>query len=105
MEGSVALVDPEEADLYFASRPRASQIGAWASKQSEIMEGRFAFESRIARYSAKFNVMKIPRPNFWSGFRVIPSRIEFWNEYAFRLHDRKVFILNDYKWSKHKLFP
>ena len=105
IEGRVELVSDEQADAYFASRPRSSRIGAWASKQSQTMEGRFEFEARIAKYTARFGVGEVPRPDFWSGFRLIPNRIEFWNEYAFRLHDRNVFIHDGTDWHPEKLYP
>ena len=78
IEGEVAKVSDEEADAYFASRAKDSQIGAWASKQSQPMEGRFEFERRIVKYTTKFGLGKVPRPEFWSGFRMTPRRIEFW---------------------------
>lgn len=91
VQGPVQPVAAEEADAYFASRPRASRIGAWASAQSRPLESRFALERKVAEYTAKFNVGEIPRPPHWSGFRVLPERIEFWRDGAFRLHDRFVF--------------
>lgn len=105
IEGGVRLVSDEEADAYFASRPRDSQIGAWASKQSQPLESRFALEKRVAKYAAKFALGKVPRPEFWSGFRIIPRRFEFWQEGAFRLHDRLVYIKDGEGWSMEKLFP
>ncbi len=105
IEGSVEVVSDEQADAYFFSRPRSSRIGAWASKQSQAMKGRFEFEGRIAKYTAKFGVGDIPRPEFWSGFRLIPKRIEFWNEYAFRLHDRNVYVSDGTDWRLDKLYP
>lgn len=107
IEGPVVPVDEEEADAYYASRPRGSRIGAWASKQSQPMEGRFVLEKRIAEYTAKFGVGDIPRPDFWSGFRLSPNRIEFWREGSFRLHERTVYS-RDGKgggWSTQTLYP
>ena len=106
VEGATEAVPEEEADAYFASRARLSQIGAWASKQSQPLEGRFALEKRVAKYTAKFNVGTVPRPEFWSGFRLVPDRIEFWKEEAFRLHDRTVYARSgDGTWTTEKLFP
>ncbi len=105
IEGPVSRISDEEADAYFASRARASRIGAWASKQSQPMEGRFEFEARIAKYTAQFNIGEVPRPDFWSGFRLNPNRIEFWQEQSFRLHDRSVYRLQDGDWKMEKLYP
>ena len=105
VEGTITSVDDDEADAYFASRPRASRIGAWASKQSQPMHDRFEFEARLAKYTAKFNIGDIPRPEFWSGFRLTPSRIEFWHEKTFRLHDRNVYQLDGSDWHKEQLYP
>jgi pyridoxamine 5'-phosphate oxidase len=106
IEGAIESVSGEDADAYFASRPRLSQIGAWASKQSTPLEGRFELEKRVAKYTAKFNVGAIPRPEFWSGFRLVPARIEFWKEEAFRLHDRSLYTrADDGGWQMEKLFP
>jgi pyridoxamine 5'-phosphate oxidase len=105
VEGAVEVVSDEEADAYFASRPKDSQIGAWASAQSRPLEGRFALEKEIARYAAKYAIGKVPRPPHWSGFRVAPERIEFWEEGAFRLHDRLVFSRNGDGWARQRLFP
>lgn len=105
VQGAVSPVDDEEADQYFASRDRRSQIGAWASKQSAAMEGRFELEKRVAQFTAKFGVAKIPRPEFWSGFRIKPERMEFWKEGAFRLHDRVVYTRTGDDWETENLFP
>jgi len=86
--GLVEVVSAEEADEYFYSRPRGSRIGAHASKQSRPLESRFALEKAVAIHSAKFGVGKIPRPDYWSGFRIRPLSIEFWSDGKFRLHDR-----------------
>jgi pyridoxamine 5'-phosphate oxidase len=88
LEGPVSPTTPEEADAYFATRARGSQIGAWASDQSRPLESRFALEKRVAEYTAKHLVGGIPRPAHWSGFRLQPVLIEFWQDQAFRLHDR-----------------
>lgn len=105
IEGPVERVAEAEADAYFASRPRDSQIGAWASRQSRVLQGRFELEKQIARYAAKHAVGKVPRPPHWSGFCVCPERIEFWRQGAFRLHDRLVYRRSGDGWTTERLFP
>ena len=107
VRGSVTVVSDTEADAYFASRPRLSRIGAWASSQSRPLEGRFALEAAAAKFTAKYPVGDIPRPPYWSGFRVTPAEIEFWKDGAFRMHDRLVFRRPDGQsgWDKALLFP
>ena len=105
VEGAVEPVSDEEANAYFATRPKDAQIGAWASAQSRPLEGRFALEKEVVRYAAKFAIGKVPRPPHWSGFRVAPERIEFWEEGAFRLHDRLVYSRNGDGWTSQRLFP
>jgi pyridoxamine 5'-phosphate oxidase len=107
VEGTTSLVSDAEADAYFASRPRSSRIGAWASRQSRPLAGRFELERRVAEYTAKFGLGEIPRPPFWSGFRIEPLRIEFWKDGAFRLHDRLVFrrATPTDSWTIEHLFP
>ena len=88
VSGAVQPVSAEEADAYFATRAKDSQIGAWASDQSRPLESRFALEKRVAEYTARHVIGKVPRPSHWSGFRLKPVLIEFWQDGAFRLHDR-----------------
>ena len=107
IRGPVEIVNDDEADEYYASRHRGSRIGAWASKQSRQLESRFALEKEVAKYTAKFGVAAIPRPDHWSGFRIVPVEIEFWKDGAFRLHDRVRFSrkADDQNWSKVRLYP
>jgi pyridoxamine 5'-phosphate oxidase len=105
--GPVTPVTPEEADQYFATRPRLSRIGAWASDQSRPLESRFALEKKVAEYTAKFGIGDIPRPPHWSGFRLTPVEIELWRDRPFRLHDRVVFRRAEaaQPWTKTRLYP
>ena len=107
LRGKVELVSDAEADAYYASRPRGSRIGAWASKQSQPLESRFALEKRVTKYGAKYAVGKVPRPSWWSGFRLVPTEMEFWHDRPFRLHDRLVFRRSsrDGVWTKTQLYP
>ena len=105
IEGRVLAVSEEEADAYFASRERSSQIGAWASQQSQPLEGRYGLEKAVAKYVAKFLVGGVERPPFWSGFRIAPERLEFWQEGAFRLHDRMEFRATSGVWAGQYLYP
>ncbi|RDV02271.1 pyridoxamine 5'-phosphate oxidase [Undibacter mobilis] len=107
VRGVVERVTPEEADAYFATRPKQAQIGAWASQQSRPLESRLAFEKAIAINAAKYALGTVPRPPHWSGFRIVPSSIEFWHDRPFRLHDRIVFKREKpgAPWSKTRLYP
>ena len=106
IRGPVEIVTDNEADAYFATRPRGSRIGAWASKQSRPLESRFALEKAVADYTLKYPVGEIPRPKHWSGFRIVPQTIEFWHDRPFRLHDRVFFTRKgDGGWEKTRLYP
>ncbi len=107
IRGAVSPVTETEADTYFATRPKQAQIGAWASKQSQPLESRFAFEQAIALVAAKYVIGNVPRPQGWSGWRVAPARFEFWHDRLFRLHDRIEFRRDapDQPWSKTRLYP
>ena len=105
IEGTVEPVTAEEADVYFASRPRESQIGAWASKQSATLDSRETFDKQIAFYEKKYEGIDVPRPPHWSGFRVVPEMIEFWYGAQFRLHERQCYERVNGEWTKRMLFP
>ena len=105
VEGEVEVVSDEEADAYFESRPRDSRIGAWASDQSRPLAGRFELEKRVAKFAAKHAVGRVPRPPHWSGFRVSPAYIEFWQDGKFRLHDRLVYHREGEAWRTERLYP
>lgn len=107
LRGCVSPVSAEEADAYFASRARDSRLGAWASAQSRPLEEPLALQKQVAAYAAKFGLGAIPRPPFWSGFRLAPIRIEFWRDRPFRLHDRLVFTRPgpEAAWSTERLYP
>lgn len=107
VEGPVELVEDAEADAYYASRSRGSRIGAWASKQSRPLEGRWALEKAVAEVTLKFGLGEIPRPPFWSGFRLVPHVIEFWRDMPFRLHERLVYRRDaaEAPWRTELLYP
>jgi pyridoxamine 5'-phosphate oxidase len=107
LRGLIELVSEPEADAYFASRPRLAQIGAWASKQSAPLESRLAFEKAVAVAMAKYAMGTVPRPPNWSGYRLVPLVIEFWQDRPYRLHDRIEFRRNgaEQSWTKTRLYP
>ncbi len=105
VEGPVEQVADDEADAYFAGRPRDSQIGAWASDQSRPLASRTELERRVQAFSDRFGEGTVPRPVYWSGFRVVPQRVEFWQERPFRLHDRLLFVREGERWRRERLFP
>ena len=106
IEGTASIVSDDEANAYFASRPRDSQIGAWASDQSRPLAERGALEARFAEVARQYaGSTAVPRPDYWSGFRIRPERVEFWQERPFRLHDRVLFTRDGEAWRKTRLFP
>ena len=105
VEGSVEGVDASVADAFFVARPRESRIGAWASRQSRPLADAYQLEADVARMNKCFPGETVPRPPFWSGFRVVPARIEFWSERPNRLHDRLVFERAADGWTSHRLYP
>jgi pyridoxamine 5'-phosphate oxidase len=105
IRGHASVVSDEEADAYFATRPRLSQISAWASKQSQPMKGYFELEAEVAKATLRFGIGDVPRPPFWSGFRVVPERIEFWTQRPFRCHHRILYTLTIDGWQTEWLYP
>jgi pyridoxamine 5'-phosphate oxidase len=106
VEGPVEPVDAEEADAYFATRGRDSQLGAWASQQSRPLDARATFEARFEQMRARFEGQQVPRPPRWSGYRVVPDRIEYWNDRAHRLHERRLFVrTGEGGWEEGLLYP
>ena len=104
-EGSISLVSDDEADAYFATRARESQIGAWASIQSQPIEHANDLAARVEEYATKFNGSEIPRPPFWSGFRLLPEKIEFWRSRPGRLHERHLYTRSGESWTMETLYP
>lgn len=107
IRGLVETVAEEQSDAYFASRPRDSRIGAWASQQSRPLESRFALEKAVAKFAAKYAVGDVPRPPYWMGFRIRPVQFEFWSDRPFRLHERIDFRRDapEGDWRKQRLYP
>jgi pyridoxamine 5'-phosphate oxidase len=105
IEGALSLVADEEADAYYATRPRQSRLGAWASEQSRLLPSREVFEARLAEFAAKYPGEDIPRPAHWSGWRLKPGYFEFWQDIEFRLHDRTTYTATDNGWAIGKLYP
>lgn len=105
IEGDVVQVSDEEADAYFNSRPLKSRIGAWASQQSRPLQSRTELVKKVAEYGAKMSAGKVERPPYWSGFRIVPSRMEFWQKGEYRIHDRICYTLKDGNWESGLLYP
>lgn len=105
VEGDVARLPADESDAYFASRPRGSQIGAWASRQSQTLRDRAEFEARIAEVESRFDGVPVPRPPHWGGFVLAPRRIEFWYGADFRLHERVLYEAGAQDWTRRLLYP
>jgi pyridoxamine 5'-phosphate oxidase len=105
VEGAVEPMSDAAADAYFATRSRDSQLGAWASDQSRPLDRREAFEARFEAVKARFEGGEVPRPSFWGGYRVVPAAIEFWQDRAHRLHERRLFVRNGERWSEGLLYP
>ncbi len=105
IEGTVSIIEKEEADNYYNSRPLGSRIGAWASKQSEELDDRSSLLNRVAEYENKFQNNNISRPSHWNGYQVKPNLIEFWQDMPFRLHDRVEFRIQNENWISRKLYP
>ena len=105
VEGNVERVSAEDSDAYFAGRPRESQIGAWASRQSAVLESHDVLESRIREAETRFSGGPVTRPPFWGGFRIVPDSIEFWYGRAGRLHDRLLYTRTSGAWTTSRLFP
>ncbi len=105
VEGAVEKVSGEESDAYFASRARSSRIGAWASRQSRPLESRAGLVARVVKFEARFAGRKVPRPEFWGGYRLVPERFEIWHNQLHRLHDRVLYERGGEDWVKTRLYP
>jgi pyridoxamine 5'-phosphate oxidase len=105
VEGKVERISKAESDAYFATRSRASRLGAWTSKQSQVLESRARLLSRFVRFETKFAAVPVPRPEFWGGYRLIPERVEFWFSQRHRLHDRRLYFRTDGGWTMQRLYP
>lgn len=105
VEGPVERISAEDSDEYFKTRSRTSQIGAWASKQSQPLDSRKTLLARVVKFEAKYALGSVPRPSFWGGYRVVPERMEFWFDQAHRLHDRHVYTRESGRWTHRRLFP
>lgn len=105
VEGDVEAVADEEADAYFATRPREARVGAWASRQSDVLGDRAELTDRLDAYTERFDGAEVPRPPHWGGFRVLPHRVEFWLDQPYRLHDRLEFLRDGAGWARRRLYP
>jgi pyridoxamine 5'-phosphate oxidase len=105
IEGSVSLASDAQSDAYFASRGRDSRLGAWASDQSRPLDARATFEARFEEAKARFDGQDVPRPPHWGGYVVVPERIEFWQDRAHRLHERRLFVRDGNGWTEGLLYP
>lgn len=105
VEGDVEAVSDEEADAYFATRPREARVGAWASRQSDVLGDRAELTDRLDAYTERFDGAEVPRPPHWGGFRVLPHRVEFWLDQPYRLHDRLEFLRDGAGWARRRLYP